>query len=112
MISAAMVADIFTGFEASAWTAWLYFAVLVGLVILWAFTVRWPMMHLVCWLTFPNFTDHLFFCATIIWGDQGVWELPLSFHISLLLALYPSNFLPLTRTSIPLENVQIHVCPG
>jgi hypothetical protein len=61
---------------------------------------------------FANFTDHLFFRATIVWGDQGVWELLLPFHIGLLLAMHPSNLLPLTRTSVPLEDLEIRVQSG
>jgi len=34
-----MVVDIFTGMDASAWTWWLVFAVFVGIVLVWAFTV-------------------------------------------------------------------------
>ena len=41
IISAAMVANIFTGFEGTAWTAWQFFAVFIGIVILWLFTVSW-----------------------------------------------------------------------
>ncbi|KAJ3822147.1 phospholipid-translocating ATPase [Lentinula raphanica] len=37
-VSGVLVADIFTGLSASAWTWWLVFAVFIGIVIVWAFT--------------------------------------------------------------------------
>ena len=39
-ICAALVANLFTGFNSTAWTAWLFFAVSIGLVVQWLFTVR------------------------------------------------------------------------
>lgn len=38
-ISAVMVANLYTGFNATAWTGWLFFAVFLGIVIIWIFTV-------------------------------------------------------------------------
>ncbi|KAG5643212.1 hypothetical protein DXG03_001330 [Asterophora parasitica] len=38
-IVAVMVANIFTGFSATAWNAWVFFAVFIGIVIVWLFTV-------------------------------------------------------------------------
>jgi phospholipid-translocating ATPase len=46
LMSSAMVANIYTGFDAMAWTAWLFFAVFIGLIILWLFAVRWLLMIL------------------------------------------------------------------
>jgi phospholipid-translocating ATPase len=39
-ISAALVANMFTGFSATVWTWWFLFAVAFGLVVQWGFTVR------------------------------------------------------------------------
>lgn len=41
-LSAALVANIFTGFNSTAWTAWLFFAVFIGIIVQWLFTVS-------CW---------------------------------------------------------------
>lgn len=38
-ISAVMVANIYTGFNATAWTGWIFFAVFLGIVIVWVFSV-------------------------------------------------------------------------
>lgn len=37
-VAAVMVADIFTGMTATAWTWWLVFAVFIGIAIVWAYT--------------------------------------------------------------------------
>ncbi|KAJ3785724.1 phospholipid-translocating ATPase [Lentinula aff. detonsa] len=37
-VSGVLVADIFTGMSASAWTWWLAFFVFIGIVVVWAFT--------------------------------------------------------------------------
>ncbi|KAF5358414.1 hypothetical protein D9756_001292 [Leucocoprinus leucothites] len=37
-ISAVMVANMYTGFNATAWSGWIFFAVFVGIVIVWVFT--------------------------------------------------------------------------
>ncbi|KAF9447871.1 phospholipid-translocating P-type ATPase [Macrolepiota fuliginosa MF-IS2] len=38
-ITTVMVANMYTGFNATAWTGWLFFAVWLGIVIVWVFTV-------------------------------------------------------------------------
>ncbi|KAF5373624.1 hypothetical protein D9758_000973 [Tetrapyrgos nigripes] len=38
-VAAVMVADIFTGMTATAWTWWLVFAVFIGIAIVWAYTL-------------------------------------------------------------------------
>lgn len=38
-VSGVLIADIFTGMCASAWTWWLVFFVFIGIVVVWAFTV-------------------------------------------------------------------------
>jgi len=38
-ISAVMVANMFAGFSTTAWSGWIFFAVFVGIVIIWVFTV-------------------------------------------------------------------------
>ncbi|KAF8801609.1 phospholipid-translocating P-type ATPase [Phlegmacium glaucopus] len=38
-LSAVLVANIFAGFNSTAWTAWLFFAVFIGILVQWLFTV-------------------------------------------------------------------------
>jgi hypothetical protein len=39
-IAAVMVTDLFVGLNTNVWTAWVFFAVLAGIVIIWIYTVR------------------------------------------------------------------------
>lgn len=39
-ISAVMAANLFNGMNTNVWTGWVFFAVLVGIVLVWAYTVR------------------------------------------------------------------------
>jgi len=41
-LSAVLVADLFTGFSATVWTAWLFFFVVIGIIVQWVFTVCFP----------------------------------------------------------------------
>jgi len=39
-IAAAIAANLFNGLNTRVWTAWVFFAVLIGIVLIWAYTVR------------------------------------------------------------------------
>jgi len=38
-ISAVMVANMFAGLSTTAWSGWIFFAVFIGIIIIWVFTV-------------------------------------------------------------------------
>ncbi|KAG5723766.1 putative phospholipid-transporting ATPase DNF1 [Termitomyces sp. T112] len=38
-LAAVMIVDIFTGFSAKAWNAWVFFAVFIGIIVVWIFTI-------------------------------------------------------------------------
>ncbi|KAH8827405.1 phospholipid-translocating P-type ATPase [Flagelloscypha sp. PMI_526] len=40
-VSAVMIADLFTGFAATVWTGWHFFAVSLGIIICWIFTAAY-----------------------------------------------------------------------
>ena len=40
IISAVMCVNIFNGLNAAAWTGWVFFAVFIGIILIWAYTVR------------------------------------------------------------------------
>jgi phospholipid-translocating ATPase len=40
VISAAIVANLFNGLNTRFWTGWVFFAVFIGIILIWAFTVR------------------------------------------------------------------------
>jgi phospholipid-translocating ATPase len=40
VISAAMAANLFNGLCTRVWTAWVFFAVSIGIILIWGYTVR------------------------------------------------------------------------
>lgn len=38
-VAAVMVANMYTGFNATAWSGWIFFAVFFGIIVVWVFTV-------------------------------------------------------------------------
>ncbi|KAH9484538.1 Putative phospholipid-transporting ATPase C24B11.12c [Psilocybe cubensis] len=43
-LSGVLVANIFTGFSGTAWTWWLVFAIFIGIIIQWAFTIIYSLV--------------------------------------------------------------------
>ena len=43
-ISAVMTADLFNGLNTHVWTGWIFFAVALGIVLVWAYTVSLPFL--------------------------------------------------------------------
>jgi hypothetical protein len=44
-ISAVMVASLFNGMNTNVWTGWVFFAVFLGIVLVWIYTVRQQFVH-------------------------------------------------------------------
>ena len=40
VISSVMAANLFNGLNTKVWTAWVFFSVSIGIILIWAFTVR------------------------------------------------------------------------
>jgi hypothetical protein len=40
VISAAIVANLFNGLNTRFWTGWMFFSVAIGIILIWAYTVR------------------------------------------------------------------------
>jgi hypothetical protein len=40
VISAAMAANLFNGLNTKFWTGWVFFSVFIGIILIWAYTVR------------------------------------------------------------------------
>ncbi|KAF8237713.1 phospholipid-translocating P-type ATPase [Tricholoma matsutake] len=78
MISAAMIANIYTLFDASAWTAWLSFSVFIGLIILWIFTIIYSLVQ-------PSFgVTKVYGNYQFLFASGYFWLcIPLTFFISL-----------------------------
>lgn len=65
VIAAVMVVNAFHGISTSAWTGWVWFAVSIGVILIWIYTVRGfvfcalrivltPIRHLGCILCYPT----------------------------------------------------------
>lgn len=106
-ISAVMVANIYTGFSATAWTAWVFFAVFIGIVIVWLFTVWIPVIA----VSRPSdkFTDHLLSDQPRIRCHRTIRKLLLSFHLGILLAVHPPHLLPLTGPTLLGKGLDIRI---
>jgi phospholipid-translocating ATPase len=40
VISAAIVSNLFNGLNTRVWTGWVFFSVFIGIILIWAYTVR------------------------------------------------------------------------
>ncbi|KAH9043367.1 phospholipid-translocating P-type ATPase [Lactarius pseudohatsudake] len=79
-ISAAMTANLFNGLNTRVWTAWMFFSVSVGIVLIWAYTAIYSLIS-PGWFATPVYgNDHYLFRSPIFW-----FGLP----ITVLLALLP-----------------------
>ncbi len=54
VISAVMVANLFNGLNTRFWTGWVFFAVSVGIVFIWTFSVRSLFFYIRLSYTRPN----------------------------------------------------------
>lgn len=46
VISAVMTANLFNGLNTNVWTAWVFFATTIGIVLVWVYTVRLHLAHI------------------------------------------------------------------
>jgi len=44
-IAAVMVASLFNGMNTNVWTGWVFFAVFLGIVLVWVYTVSQHFVH-------------------------------------------------------------------
>jgi len=77
-ICAALVANLFTGFNSTAWTAWLFFAVSIGLIVQWLFTVIYSALSPTFTVTFLYGNNYFLFTSAYFW-----LSIPLTIFISL-----------------------------
>ncbi|CAA7271006.1 unnamed protein product [Cyclocybe aegerita] len=79
-ISAVLVANLFTGFNATAWTWWLFFAVLIGIIVQWVFTVIYSLIS-------PNYAvTKLYGNNYYLFHSAYFW---LSLPLTIIVALAP-----------------------
>ncbi|RDB22221.1 putative phospholipid-transporting ATPase C24B11.12c [Hypsizygus marmoreus] len=77
-IAGVMVADIFTGLSATAWTAWLFFAVFIGIFIVWMFTIIYSLISPGYAVTSLYGNYYLLFTSAKFW-----LSIPLTFCLAL-----------------------------
>ncbi|KXN91396.1 Putative phospholipid-transporting ATPase C24B11.12c [Leucoagaricus sp. SymC.cos] len=83
-ISAVMVANMYTGFSATAWSGWIFFAVFIGIVIVWVFTAIYSSISPGYAVTFVFGNDLFLFHSAYFW---------LCLPITFLLAMAPRYIL-------------------
>ncbi|KAG6833084.1 hypothetical protein H0H87_011495 [Tephrocybe sp. NHM501043] len=77
-VVAVMIANIFTGFSATAWNAWVFFAVFIGILVVWLFTIIYSV------LTPGYLVTNLYGSYYILFTSVYFWLcLPITFFLSL-----------------------------
>ncbi|PPQ99092.1 hypothetical protein CVT24_009358 [Panaeolus cyanescens] len=77
-LAGVLVANLFTGFNATAWTYWLLFAVTIGIIVQWVFTVIYSLIS-------PGYAvTRLFGNDTFLFTSANFWlSLPIVFCLSI-----------------------------
>ncbi|KAG6810123.1 hypothetical protein H0H92_013221 [Tricholoma furcatifolium] len=79
-VVAVMIADIYTGFNSFAWSAWIFFAVFVGILVVWLFTIIYSALS-------PGYeVTNLYGNDTFLFTSAYFW---LTMPITFILALAP-----------------------
>ncbi|KAF7352855.1 Phospholipid-transporting ATPase [Mycena venus] len=76
-LSAVMVANLYTGMTATAWTFWLFFALFFGLAVVWGFTAIYSLISPGYAVTVLYGNDHYVLESAIFWLC-----LPLTFFLA------------------------------
>ncbi|KAF8077575.1 phospholipid-translocating ATPase [Lyophyllum atratum] len=77
-VVAVMVANIYTGFSATAWNAWVFFAVFIGIVVVWIFTIIYSLISPGYAVTSLYGNYFLLFTSAYFW-----FCIPITFFLSL-----------------------------
>ncbi|KAG6908762.1 hypothetical protein DXG01_003374 [Tephrocybe rancida] len=77
-VAAVMIANIYTGFSATAWNAWVFFAVFIGIVVVWLFTIIYSVLT-------PGYSvTNLYGSYYILFTSAYFWLcIPITFFLSL-----------------------------
>ncbi|OCB86698.1 phospholipid-translocating P-type ATPase [Sanghuangporus baumii] len=80
VLATVIVANLFNGLNTAAWTAWVFFAVSLGIVLVWAYTAIYSLIS-PGWFYVPVYgNDHYLFRSALFW---------LSIPLVTLLSLLP-----------------------
>ena len=93
-LAGTLVANLYTGFNSNAWTAWLFFAVSIGLFVEWLYTVR-PYIFLCLFLS-SDIVQVIYsalspsFIVTQVYGNNQFLFTSAYFWLSLPLTIFIS----------------------
>jgi phospholipid-translocating ATPase len=59
VIAAVVVVNAFHGISTSAWTSWVWFAITIGVILIWLYTVSYMSTHFWWTLSEPIFLGRL-----------------------------------------------------
>jgi hypothetical protein len=112
VIAAATAANLFNGLCTKFWTAWVFFAVFIGIVLVWAYTVR---LSLLIYFrpgsflrTVPgNLLAHL----PRVVRHVRLWKRPLPVQIPYLLFRLPDHGHTRATPEVPLHGVDVRLQP-
>ena len=96
-----MAADLFNGLNTHAWTGWIFFAVLLGIVLVWAYTVSIESIFEVGGLAFADDFPRLSILSYLLGGSSR-----LSMATTITSSLQP------TSTSASFWSSSSHYFPG
>lgn len=93
VISAVIVTNLFNGLNTNVWTGWVFFAVFIGIVLVWIYTVSLKLVLLVL-RSVVLFVGDLFVDLSRMVCNTCLWEhlLPLPFCVFLALSSDHSVF--------------------
>jgi len=103
-ISAVMVANMFAGLSTTAWSGWIFFAVFIGIIIIWVFTVNGVVklsVHFVSPKSIGNRQQLI--------NVYYVWEQPFALPFGLFLALPASNIHTCHDTTLSIQGMAIRL---
>jgi phospholipid-translocating ATPase len=79
-IAAATAANLFNGLNTKFWTAWVFFSVFIGIILIWAYTAIYSIISPGWFVTDVYGNDHFLFRSPIFW---------FSILVTVILALLP-----------------------
>jgi len=77
-LAGTLVANLYSGFNCTAWTAWLFFAVSIGLIVEWLYTIIYSALSPSFSVTQVYGNDHFLFASAYFW-----LSIPLTIFLSL-----------------------------
>ena len=106
-LAGTLVANLYTGFNCTAWTAWLFFAVSIGLIVEWLYTV-WPYIFLFCSFVW-HCSDYLFCSIAKFYCNTRLWKQRFPLHFCILLVVITLGNISFPRASLPVKNMETHI---